>query len=410
MISFDEALSAVLANANPRPTTRVALEKALGYVLAQSVQTSSDLPLFDNSAVDGFGVRVADVDRATADSPVRLTVDRTIRAGNDLGKYVLPQRQAVKILTGAPVPGGVETVIMREYCREEDAVVYLEKAAKVGENIRRQGEEYHKGERVLCPGMRITPPVVGMLATVGLTEVEVYRKPQVAVIVTGDELIKPGSPLQPGQIYESNSFALAAILRDMGIDEVQSIHLGDDKDAITEGIREALANCEIVITVGGVSVGDYDFVKTALADLGVEQIYWKIKMKPGKPNYLGVHGRDDASKTMVFGLPGNPVSAQISFHQLVRPALLKMMGLSKFERQRLLATLATDLQTAPGRQEFVRGIATTEEGRLVVRPVAGQGSHMQGGLVEANCIIDVPPEGAELKEGDQVFVELLTWR
>lgn len=409
MITFDEALSAVLASAAPLPSTRIALQYALGYVLYEPVATSHDLPPFDNSAVDGFGVRLGDTAGASEGSPIRLELEKTIWAGDDASGFALTTGKTAKILTGAPVPAGVEAVIMREYCREEGTEVVFERSAKSGENIRLKGEEFRAGQQVLEAHTRITPAVVGLLATIGRTEVDVYRKPRVTVIVTGDELVEPGVTLRPGQIYESNSFAVAAMLGELGIAEVEHRHLPDDREVITKGFREALANSDVLVTVGGVSVGDRDYVKAVFKDLNVEQVFWKIKMKPGMPNYLGVYQRDGASKTLVFGLPGNPVSAQVSFHHLVRPAILKLMGVTRVEREGMLAELAVDIHRKPGRREFLRGSLQLTRGCPVVRPVSGQGSHMQGGLAKANCLIDVPADRAELKKGTQVFVELLTW-
>ncbi len=410
MIDLDEARSAVLDHAEPLPATKATLESALGCVLALPVCTMLDMPSFDNSAVDGFGVHVDDVAGASQRSPIRLELTGTVRAGEDVSEVALPKGKALKIMTGAATPAEVEAVIMREYCLEERGGIDVQRPAKLGENIRRKGEEFQHGQQVLDAGTRVTPAVVGLLATVGLTEVEVHRKPRVAVLVTGDELVKPGTPLKPGQIYESNSFALIAMLREMGIAELQTHHLKDDKDVVTQGIRESLDGSDVLITVGGVSVGDFDYVKQAMADLGVQQIFWKINMKPGKPNFVGVYRKQSGANTLVFGLPGNPVSAQVSFHLLVKPAILKMIGVANIDRQGLLAELATDVRHKPGRREFLRGVLETKQGHPVVRPVSGQGSHMQGGLAKANCLIDVPADSSGFKEGEKVFVELLTWR
>lgn len=422
MISFDEALTAVLEHARSLEVTEVPLDRALGNVLAEPIVAPFDLPLFDNSAVDGFGVRVADVGGASAESPVRLPLDRTIRAGDDASMYRLPLGCAVKILTGAMVPSGVEAVVMREHAREEGGEVrirqtgasalqvVIERSVHAGENIRRKGEEFRAGAELLVGGTRITPPVVGLLATVGQGQVRVHRQPRVTIVVTGDELVELGQSLKLGQIYESNARALAAILADMHIHDVQRLHLADDKEAIRRGLAEALANADVLITVGGVSVGDYDYVKEALAELGVRHVYWRVNMKPGQPNYFGVKEGGSGSRTLVFGLPGNPVSAQISFHQLVRPALLKMMGMEKVERQLIFATLAEGFTRRPGRREFIRGRAESNDGQLAVRALPGQGSHMQGGLALANCIIDVPAEQERLATGEQVLIEWLTWR
>ncbi len=409
MISFEEARAQILASVSPLGKQEVKLTKLLGSFLSEPVTAAQDLPGFDNSAVDGFGVLVSDVHSATADSPARLHLSGVIRAG-DPGNLHLAPGNVVKILTGAPVPHSVDAVVMREYCEESNGYVYVRQAADRGENIRRKGGEFRQGQVVLQQGMRVTPPVIGLLATLGYSSAPVFKKPRLAVIGTGDELVKPGRPLACGQIYDSNSYALVAAAKGLGIDVCRSYLARDDFDSTANVIRLALRESDVLISAGGVSVGDYDIVKDVLEDCGVHGLFWKIAMKPGKPVYFGtLDSKQGSRRKLVFGLPGNPVSALVTFHELVAPALRKMMGAKSVLPQTLLVTLGQTLKKRPGRLEFVRGSLVLEEGAMVVRPTTGQDSHMLGGLSQANCLIHFPADEEQLPEGSQARVDLLDW-
>ncbi|MHB9132455.1 MAG: molybdopterin molybdotransferase MoeA [Armatimonadota bacterium] len=408
MISFAEAHSIVLAHAHPLDTTSLPLEQLPSAYLAEPVIATADMPLFDNSAVDGYGVRLADVEGTSAESPACLRVCATIRAG-DAACEAFASGLAVKVLTGAPVPAWVEAVVMREDCAESPGKVAVKRQPRAGENIRRRGEEFSQGEEVLPAGMRITPAVIGVLATCGYAQFPVYRKPRVALIVTGNELVDPGQPLGPGQIYDSNSYMLVDALREMGIHEPLHSRAADDPALLREQLSNALANADVVITVGGVSVGDYDFVKEVCEELGVVTQCWKVAIKPGKPFYFGTRANANGEK-LVCGLPGNPVSALVTFHELVKPALLRMMGAAEVCPPMLIATLTKSLRKKAGRMEFVRGFASARDGQLVVEPTVGQDSHMLGGMAKANCLIHFPQEANALAVGDTVDIELLGWR
>jgi len=403
MIPFEDALSLVLSHAKPLEAISVPLEQCFGYCLAESVMARMDLPRFDNSAMDGFGVRLADVAGASAESPVRLRLVSTVRAGDEAGKELLPGT-TTKVLTGAPIPIGVEAVVMREFCREEGGEVLVARSAKPGENIRRRGEEFRQGDQALPAGLRINPAGVGLLATLGCTEVPVHRKPKVAVIVTGSELVTPGEELRPGQIHDSNSYILAAALRAMEIDDYRLASAEDTPEAIRTRLAAILDWADVVITVGGVSVGDYDFVKEVSELLGVRAHCWKVAVKPGKPFYFGTRGEQ-----LVCGLPGNPVSALLTFYKLVRPALLRLMGESGAEPLPLTAILTAPIDKKAGRLEFVRGIAAVKDGRLVVTPTTGQESHMLSGFAQANCLIRFPKPAESCAAGEQITIELLDW-
>lgn len=409
MISYEQALSLILSHAQPLGIENTPLSDMLGRALAHPVVASADMPGFDNSAVDGFGVRLSDVERAAEDAPARLELSGTIQAG-DRGVVALAPGSAVKILTGAVVPPQVEAVVMREFCEEHDGLVLVKRPAKPGENIRRRGEEFKAGEQILAAGTRVTAPVIGLLASTGHASFPTYKKPSVAIISTGDELVEPGHPLAPGQIYDSNSFALEAAVTALSIDRCTRFHTSDNRDSTRDVLSTALDSAGVVISAGGVSVGDFDFVKDVAEQLGIETVFWRIALKPGKPVYFGKKsGTAGTTAKLVFGLPGNPVSALVTFHQLVKPALLKILGHSDVQPLELRAILTRNIGKKAGRTEFVRGIAATKGGRLYVEPTAGQDSHMMGGLATANCLIVFPLEAEVLTEGQQVSIDLLDW-
>lgn len=406
MIAFEEALATVLAQAQPLGMQRIRLPRLLGRVLAQQVLARIDMPLFDNSAVDGYGVRLEDVANASPAAPVCLRLQATTHAG-DPAAAELAAGAAVKTLTGAPVAPGVEAVVMKEECEERDGCVWVRQSARPGENIRRQGEEYRRGDTALPVGQRLTPAAIGVLASFGYPSVIVYKKPRVVLLITGDELTRPGRPLRPGRIYDSNSHTLTAAVAALGIEQCHLETVPDTLTGVTERLAWALESADVVITVGGVSVGDHDFVKEACASLGVQTHYWKVAIKPGKPNYFGTYEHPQARRRLVFGLPGNPVAALLSFNRLVRPALLKVMGARDLALPRVTAVLGAELRKKPGRLEFVRAVAVEEEGRLVVHPTNGQDSHMLGGMAVANCVIPFAAAAQVLHPGEQVPIEFL---
>lgn len=418
MIPFSEARRLILENVSPLGRIRRALERADGFVLAEPLLAPFDLPRFDNSAMDGFGVHCADLADASREQPVALRCVGVIRAG-DGPDTAIQKGKTVRILTGAPVPPGVDAVVMQEWTEEttEESdgmpdslpLIRFFKPVSAGDNIRRQGEEFASGEEVLPSGCAITPPVVGLLATLGHATVTVYRKPHVGLISTGNELVRPGKPLQPGQIYDSNTYALSAALKAAGIENIRVYRARDERVATRNAFEKALKENDAVISLGGVSVGAFDFVKDVVERLDVRTVFWRIAIKPGKPVYFGMAGRKP-----VFGLPGNPVSALVTYCQLVQPALLKMSGVTESNADgfsgRLSARLSGALRKKPGRQEFVRAVVRRgEDGALSTEPVKGQDSHMLGGLAMADGLIDFPLEAAQLDEGAPVDVDLLPW-
>ena len=419
MISYEEALARVLRNAHPLSSVRVRLEDALGYCLAENIRAREPVPLFDQSAMDGFGVRASDVAEARPDSPVRLKLAGMVRAGDDALRPVR-SGTAVRIFTGAKVPPGVQAVVVQESCEETGGDVLVRESVPAGKNIRRKGEEIRRGARVLSAGTRITPPVIGLLATLGYSTFLVHRKPRVTLLVTGNELVALGRPLRPGRIRDSNSHALAAALKDTGIEEVSVRRIKDDEALLRQALMAALQDSDFVLTSGGVSVGEYDLVKDAAASAGMRTVFWKVAIKPGMPNYFGVWDRGSRrarasgkkavpGKTLLFGLPGNPVSALVSYHQFVRPALLKMSGQRTSGRFVFPAALEKDVGKKAGRAEFARGVVRVNNGALNVVPTDQQGSHMLSGLASANCLIHLASDATLVEHGQQVPVELLSW-
>lgn len=410
MLSYEQALAAILEQATPLSHKRIRLESLLGFVLAEPLVARFEMPLFNNSAVDGYGVRLADTQHASERSPTELKLIGEIQAGSS-GELSLAPGSAIKILTGGAVPASVEAVVMREFCQEKNAAVKVGYAPKQGENIRLKGEEFPQGQEVLPSGVRVTPPVVGLVATLGYSSFVVHEKPKVALVVTGDELVKPGQRLLAGQIYDSNSYALQAAITALGIEEWLCMHARDTRKSTRQAFAQALEQSDVVISAGGVSVGDHDYVKDVLEELGVETVFWRIAIKPGKPVYFGVvETAKRKRRKLVFGLPGNPVSALVTYHQFVKPALLKLMGMRQYSNQQVTATVTASLKKKPGRLDFVRAVVNcSPAGRVVVSPTRGQDSHMLSGLARANSLIHFAADAEVLPDGSQATVDMLNW-
>lgn len=419
MLSYESAVAKILSHARPLPKERIGLEESSGRFLAQNITARRSAPAFAQSDMDGFGVRFADQRDASPLAPVTLPVAATVRAG-DRPTDGPPEGCAVRIMTGAPVPSGADTVVVQESCDILEGLVTIRKAAPLGANIRRPGDEFVRGARLLSAGTYISPPVVGLLASLGISSLLVYRRPTVTVLGTGSELVAPGKQPRPGQIFDSNTFALGAALKELGIGELALRRVKDDPRALRRAMQQALDTSDVVITAGGVSVGDYDFMKQAAAEVGVRSVFWRTAVKPGKPNFFGVYspakgagmkaeGATLSAKRLVFGLPGNPVSALVSFHQFVKPAILRLSGQPRPRRLIIPATLSEGRTKRPGRLEWVRGQLTASGGAVTVAPTRGQKSHMLGGLAHANCLITFPAASAKIQSDSEVLVELLLW-
>jgi molybdopterin molybdotransferase len=396
MLTVAEAKQTILAAVQPLPTRKLPLADALDCVLAADIIAPVSLPAWDNSAVDGYAVHSYDVSSAGENNPIHLRVLAELPAGSAPATALEPLA-CVRIFTGAAIPNGADAVVMQENTRphHEGYVAVLE-SIEPGENIRRAGEDVTAGEVVLRTGIVLGPAQLGMTAALGITELEAHPRPRVGVLVTGAEIIEPGKPLEAGQIYDSNSYALAGWVRRAGCEPVELGIADDTREDLHEKIDYGLTECDVVITVGGVSVGEYDLVKDVLAELGCEQKFWRVAMKPGKPFVFGTHG-----EKVVFGLPGNPVSAAVTFLVLVRPALLKMRGMSELELPVVEAETTADFVNRGDRLHFMRGRLEQRAGVWQVTPLGRQGSHVISSLAGANCLVAVP-EDTTIAQGTRV--------
>jgi molybdopterin molybdotransferase len=375
------------------------------------------MPPFDQSHVDGYGVRVTDVALATAQTPACLRWVGTVRAG-DAPPSRLQPGTAIKIFTGAPVPAGTEAIVMQEHCRQKRDRVWIQVAAKKNDHIRRKGEEYRRHQKVLAAGTRLTPPVISLLASLGCAHVNAHALPRVTLLITGNELVPPGRKLHPGHVYEANSHALVAAIKQMGWDRVSVRQVQDDVTLLHHALGKALRNSDVIITVGGVSVGEFDLVKDAAKIVGIKRVFWRVAVKPGMPVYFGTwsknRGQGQATKAnrrsvLCFGLPGNPVSALVTFHQFVRPALLRSAGQRNPSHWHMPVRLGQHLHKKSGRLEWVRGIVQFQGSELIAFPTQGQQSHMLGGLAAANSLLEFPAAYTVLPRGARVLAEWLSW-
>lgn len=404
MISFEKAKLLIRKNIKQLPPQKVDLMDSIGCLIASDIFAKSPVPMFDSSAVDGFAVNISDLTQASKSNPVKLKIKNTIQAG-DTRKYILKPHLAFKIFTGAIVPENVNAILMKEHVVEEDGYVIITTIPRIGENIRKAGDEFSVGDLMLKKNTLITPPVVAMLASLGVIKVDVIPKPRISIIVTGNELKGYNQELELGQIYDSNSPALFAALKSIGITPVFVKTVGDDINVITRTLKKAELVSDVIITAGGVSVGEFDLVRESAKLLGFKEIFWKVAIKPGKPNFFAVKG-----KKLFFGLPGNPVAAIVSFNNLVKYAIALLMGKKFGDKEKIKARLLTDLTKKEGRLEFVRGyISKNKFGEYVVAPTKGQESHMLGGLVKANCLIKFPRIENFLPAGSEVEIISLDW-
>lgn len=398
MLSYDEALNVVLGQATALPAEEVPLRSALGRVVAAEVNAPFDMPRFDNSAVDGYAV--AGTNGAKVGD--RLEVIGVVHAGGSPSQVAVGPECTIQVMTGAAVPPGTATVVMQEDVSRVGSVIEVTRATKLGRNVRTQGSEIKKGQRVLQAGAVVTPPTLALFASLGMNSVSVSANPRIGILATGDELVLPGEPVKEGQVFESNSFALQGAMTGLGMVPITA-RCEDSLSATVKAMAHMFEQTEIVVTSGGVSVGEHDFVRGALCELGFEILIPKVSIKPGKP-FLFARRRDDG-KT-VFGLPGNPMSALCCFTVFVWPFLEKSRGCTMAGV--LKCSLTSDLRNAGDRFEFVPGKVTVKEGKLWADPMPTPGSHSVRGLVDMDGFIQ-SPAGSRLERNDSVLVTRLPW-
>ena len=399
MLSLEEAVERSLAAAPLLGSEIVPLADAGGRFVASPMKAGVSLPGFDNSAMDGYAARSADLNGATTESPVELSCIGVIPAGAHPVDKV-GEGTCMRIFTGSPIPRGADAVIMQEDCSTpgNDHTVRCNDSIKPWENIRLKGEDVREGDPLITAGMRITAGTIGLLAATGHHSVEVGLRPKVGLVATGSELVEPPGELQPGEIYESNRDMLVSLVdKANGLPTPYPIVPDMLEDTMTT-LEQAFADNDAVLTCGGVSVGDHDHVKPAIEQLGGSLDFWKVAVKPGKPFVLGQVGGKP-----VFGMPGNPVSALVTYLLLVRPALLNMQGAAEWRLAKRPGCLVDELANKGDRRHFVR---VTIDDHGLVRSVGGQHSHMLGSLAKANGLVDLPP-GTRLAKGDPVNVQLI---
>ncbi|MEK7828934.1 MAG: gephyrin-like molybdotransferase Glp [Deltaproteobacteria bacterium] len=405
MISVEAALEIILSEIKPLGMERINVFSSLGRVLGEDIFASTDNPPWDNSAMDGYALRAIDTKTASKNKPIILKVIEDLPAGYT-AKKTIKKGEAIRIMTGAPMPKGADAVLMVEDTEKTEikgqkSEVKIFREARLGDNIRKAGEDFRKGDLVLTKGVTIRPAEIGMLAAVGKPIVYVHQRPKVAVLSTGDELVEIDETPTDGKIRNSNSYAIAAQVRACGAIPVQLGIARDNKKNLREKLEAGLtADC--IVSSGGVSVGDFDFVKDVLKEMGSEMRFWKVAMKPGKPLAFGVIGGKPA-----FGLPGNPISSMVAFEQFAMPAILKMMGKKDVFKRVFYASLTKPIKKKSGRLHFVRGVLEQKNGKFYATPLEGQGSGILSSMVKANCLIVLPEDISDADKDSKVKVQML---
>ena len=400
MIEFTEARELILSAAKALPAESVPLPLALGRTLARDIKAAEDIPPFTKATMDGFAVRAA---ATAAAPPVVLAIVEDLPAGR-LARRALGPGEAARIMTGAPLPAGADAVVMVEDTEPSPRGVVVRRAVRPGDNIGLAGEDLKKGETALARGAVIGPAEIGMLAAVNAPRVPVVRRPRVAVIATGDEIVEPGEKKRRGEIRNSNGWALTAQAVRAGA-EARYLGIARDRSAALAAKLRRSRGADVLVLSGGVSVGDHDLVKEELQASGVRPAFWRVRIKPGKPVFFGRRGRQ-----LVFGLPGNPTSAMVTFRLFVEPALARMLGRTDPATATVRARLAAAIDLKPGRTQFLRGVIVESGPVLVVAPYADQRSGVLRSMVRSRVLIVVPADAAHLDAGREVEILFLDGR
>ena len=410
LLSVAEALAIVLDSVTALDAEMTPLVDSLGRVLARPIVAGDSLPPFANSSMDGYALRAADVNRATAEAPTRLRVVADIAAGAPSAVEVTPGT-AARIMTGAPLPSGADAVVpventdepWRDAARPLPTWVAVGRAVGAGDYVRHPGEDIRAGQMVLETGHALRPQEIGLLASLGVVEVPVVRRPRVGVLATGDELIDVAAPLTPGKIRNSNGYAQAAQVRQLGGEALMLGAARDDEDDVRARLDAAVAGgVDLLISSAGVSVGAYDVVRAVLEGAG-EMVFWRVRMRPGKPLAFGRY-----RGVPYLGLPGNPVSAMVSFERFARPAILKLGGWQQLERPSVTATLLEDIRS-DGRESYLRAVVSRDARGYVAMTTGSQGSHLMSSLVQANALLIVPEGVTEVAAGTLMTALMIDW-
>jgi molybdopterin molybdotransferase len=400
MISVEKALKTILVNFRPLGLEKINILEAQKRVIGEDVFAPHNIPSADNSAMDGYAVRHTDTKGATKDKPLQLKIIEDIPAGKVALKKI-KKGEAARIMTGAVIPEGADSVIRQEDTKKDGNTVILYASVTKGQNIRFAGEDVRTGELVVKKGIALRPADIGMLAALGKAFISVYQKPRVAIMSTGDELVDIETNPPLGKIINSNSYSLAAQVLECGGIPIMLGISKDKKIDLQEKFQTAL-HADVIISSGGVSVGDFDFVKNVMGEIGNAMHFWQVAMRPGKPLAFGA-----IESVPLFGLPGNPVSAMVSFEQFVRPSLLKMQGQTKIFRQTIKAVCAQEIQKSAGFRHFIRAVVKKEKDQYIASVTGDQGSGILKSMVIANALIVMGENEIRIKKGEQVTIQLL---
>jgi molybdopterin molybdotransferase len=408
LIELDEARRIVVESCEPLPTEQVPLAEALGRSLAEEVRSAVAIPPSDNSAMDGFAVRAEDTAAAAPGSPVRLTISGESRAGHP-AEHPLEAGESIRISTGAVVPDGADAIVRIEDATERQGAIETERRVGPGADIRRAGDDIEPGRAVIAPPTRLGPAELGVLASIGCDPVPCRRRPRLAFVGTGDELVEPSAEIGPGQIRDTNAVAVGALASLAGVELTSVKRVGDDREATREALADALES-DVAVISGGVSVGEHDHVRPALEELGAEQLFWGVALRPGRPTWFGLSRRGPGEGgALVFGLPGNPVSAVVTFLLFVAPALRALAGLDPFEA-RTTATLDGGYEKGAGRAHAVRvTLRLAEDGWHATPTRPQQASHILTSMLGADALAIVGAETERVDPGERVEIEPIRW-
>jgi molybdopterin molybdotransferase len=402
MISVREAQGKILQAVTMGPSRKVPLAEANGRFLAEEILAPMDSPSFDNSAMDGYALQSKDTKGAGPETPVTLRVVGTLPAGTRWDGD-MQGGAALRIFTGAMIPRGADAVVRQEQVHLTGGEIILKGPIQAGENIRQRGEELRTGEVVLTPRAALTPASIALVAGFGFQEVPIFSPPRVGILVTGSEIVKTREEWELGKVFDSNSFGLSSALQGLFVAPTFIRHCRDNREELLWAIGEGLEETDFLLVTGGVSVGDFDFVKEISGQVGVDEIFWKVAQKPGKPIFFGKKGE----RKFLFGLPGNPASALVCFYEYVRPALLHSMGAPSPFLAELRFPLRQPYKKKPGMTHFLRGFLEVGDEFPGVRILEQQGSHLLGSFAQANCLVVIPQETEMVEAGGTVAVHLL---
>lgn len=394
-----EAVHIVLDNTPLKPIEEIFITESLGRFLAEDIFALYSLPLNDNSAMDGFAVISSDIKNATPDNMVKLKIVDVITAGKK-PSIELNTGECARIFTGGIIPKGADAVVRQEDVLVEGEFAFFKSPVEPEKDIRKKGSDLKEGQKILNIGDRITPGIIGLCSALRIKKIKVFQEPTVYIISTGNELVDIDSPFDNFSVVNSNSYSLSAMVKELNAQPVYGGILKDTREAIRESFKKAVEH-DIVITTGGVSVGEYDLVKDVFSEMGVQWLFWKVKMRPGHPVAFGLY-----ENKLFFGLPGNPVSAMVTFDQFVRPAIFRMCGSKNYKRKVLKARSKSKIKKKEGVVHFIRGIVTVEDGELVAESISNQSSSAINTMALANCYIILNEKQTRIEPGEFVLVEL----